>query len=299
MTDHIQRMSAFMTQQAGQQDDNAWRGRQQTADDNLDQALIQRLAALFGHAPPPPGAALPPLWHWAFFQTPSFESELGEDGHPEDDDFLPPRNGRQRMWAGGEFEFRRPLMLGLPARRVSTLENIEQKQGRSGALTFLTVRHDYYQEHHQGDTQRDDPAISERQDIVYRAPAPPKTSGGDSPPEAQWQRRVTPTPVLLFRYSAVTFNGHRIHYDQPYATGREGYSGLVVHGPMIATLMLDAFQTAHPEARLRRFTYRGQMPLTVPEPFTVAGRIEADGQASLWAANDRGVAHQATLEFEP
>lgn len=275
------------------QDDTAWLGRQQSAEDNLDQALTQRLAALFGHQPPTPGAALPPLWHWAFFQTPCVESELGEDGHPEDDGFLPPRNGRQRMWAGGELEFRGSLTAGLPATRVSTLENIEQKQGRSGALTFLTVRHDYYQDAHPHG-----PALCERQDIVYRAPAPPKTSGGDTPPEAQWRRRITPTPLLLFRYSAVTFNGHRIHYDQPYATGREGYPGLVVHGPMIATLMLDAFLAAHPGARPRRLAYRGQMPLIAPAPFEVAGRLEDEGRAALWAANEHGVAHRATLEFE-
>ncbi len=280
-----------------QTDDLQWLGRRQTVDDHLDPALVRRMAALFDRDMATTSECLPPLWHWAFFQAPNGQSELGLDGHPENDGFLPRRNGRQRMWAGGEVMFRRPLRPGRPARRISTLENVERKQGRTGALTFLLVRHEYFQDH-DGPTGATVPAIIERQDIVYRDPAPPKTGPGEPPPTAQWQREVTPTTTLLFRYSAATFNGHRIHYDHPYATEQEGYPGLVVHGPLITTLMVDAFVAAQPQARLRRLRYRGRMPLISPTPFQVAGCIEETGRAALWAANDNGIAHRATLEFD-
>ena len=280
-----------------QTDDLQWLGRRQTVDDDLDPALVRRMAALFDHDTATAPEWLPPLWHWAFFQTPNLQSELGLDGHPENDGFLPPRRGRQRMWAGGEMTFRRPLRPGRPARRVSTLENVERKQGGSGALTFLLVRHEYFQDG-DGATGATVPAIIERQDVVYRAPSPPKTGTGEPPPTAQWRREVTPTSTLLFRYSAATFNGHRIHYDHPYATEQEGYPGLVVHGPLITTLMVDAFVAAHPQARLRQLRYRGRRPLIAPTPFEVAGCIEGTGRAALWAANDHGIAHRATLEFD-
>lgn len=265
--------------------------RRQEVADNLDPALAQRIAALFGAGESLSDGLLPPLWHWAFFQAPCAESALGEDGHPDDDGFLPPRGGRQRMWAGGEVIFRRPLRLGQPARRVSVLDKIERKQGGSGELTFLHVRHDYYQD-------SSEPLVSERQDIVYRSPAPPKIRPGERPAKAEWARQVVPTSTLLFRYSAVTFNGHRIHYDLPYATEREGYPGLVVHGPMITTWMLGTFMEAHPNARPRELRYRGQMPLIAPDPFEVAGRLTEPGQAELWAANDLGIAHRASLTFD-
>ena len=266
-------------------------GRRQEVADNLDPGLAQRVAALFGDDESLSAGTLPPLWHWAFFQAPCGESELGEDGHPDDDGFLPPRRGRQRMWAGGEVIFHQPLRLGQPAKRVSVLDKIEQKRGGSGDLTFLLVRHDYYQ-------NGPEPLISERQDIVYRSPAPPKIRPGELPPEAGWQRQIVPTSTLLFRYSAVTFNGHRIHYDLPYATEREGYPGLVVHGPMITTWMLHAFIEAHPRARPRELRYRGQMPLIAPSPFDVGGRLKAPGHAELWAANDLGIAQRASLRFD-
>ena len=278
--------------------DQSWLGHQQLVDDNVDMSLVIRLAALFGKPAPTPHSALPPLWHWAFFQAPCSETKLGEDGHPDDDGFLPPRNGRQRMWASGDVAFHHPLQIGNPARRISTLEDIEKKNGSNGELTFLRVRHEYFQLGPDGRMSGKTPAISERQVLVYRSPAPAKTQGGSNPDNAQWQRRIEPTSVTLFRYSAATFNGHRIHYDTPYATEREGYPGLVVHGPLITTWMLDAFIDANPQAQLRRLRYRGNRPLFSPTPFEVAGRIDAAGQASLWAADDQGLAHQATLEFE-
>ncbi|VVP33477.1 Mesaconyl-C(4)-CoA hydratase [Pseudomonas fluorescens] len=194
------------------------------------------------------------------------------------------------MWAGGRVEFFKPLRVDAQASRVSTVLNVEEKAGRTGSLLFVTLGHDYLQD---GDL-----TIREEQDIVYREPTPPRLSSSQALPVADWEEGVEPTPTLLLRYSAVTFNGHRIHYDWPYATKTEGYPGLVVHGPLIATLNLRAFSRANPQSRLRRFAYRGIRPLIAPEPFSVGGRIVAPGQAELWAGNDAGMAQQAELTFD-
>jgi itaconyl-CoA hydratase/mesaconyl-C4 CoA hydratase len=192
-----------------------------------------------------------------------------------------------------------PLVVGEHAERRSTVAHVQEKTGRTGSLLFVTVHHEYWQ----GGTR----AITEEQEIVYRQPTPPKLSGTEPAPAAQWRETIEPTQVRLFRYSAVTFNGHRIHYDQPYVTGTEGYPGLVVHGPLIATRMVAAFERAHPGARLVRLSYRGLRPLIAPAPFQVAGRIIADAndgasdnvlfRAELWAEQDGTLAHQAQLEF--
>ncbi|QXI25933.1 FAS1-like dehydratase domain-containing protein [Pseudomonas vanderleydeniana] len=269
---------------------SAWLGRTEEAHDQLSRNLLKRIAATFGETAPAHGEALPALWQWCFFQDPLPESQLGGDGHPARGSFLPPADNRNRMWAGGRLEFFDSLKAGFDATRVSTITHIEEKQGRTGALLFVTVRHEYSQDGRL--------AIREEQDIVYREPTPPKQGSGEALAEGQWREAVEPTPTLLFRYSAVTFNGHRIHYDYPYVTGTEGYSGLVVHGPMIATLNLRAFCRAQPEARLRRFAYRGLRPLIAPQPFEVGGRIVEPGVAELWAGNADGIAQRAEVHFE-
>lgn len=268
----------------------AWIGRTEEAHDQLSRNLVKRIAATLGEDTPAHGETLPPLWHWAFFQEPIAESGLGGDGHPARGGFLPPADNRNRMWAGGRVEFIAPLRVGGEATRVSTIKHIEEKHGRTGALLFVTVQHDYLQ-----DGQL---AIREEQDIVYREPSPPKGGAGEALPAGDWREGVVPSPTLLFRYSAVTFNGHRIHYDWPYVTETEGYAGLVVHGPLIATLNLRAFCRANPQTHLRRFAYRGLRPLVAPEPFEVGGRIDEPGRAQLWAGNAAGMAQQAELEFE-
>ncbi|MGE8498644.1 MAG: FAS1-like dehydratase domain-containing protein [Pseudomonas sp.] len=269
---------------------SAWIGRTEEAHDQLSRNLVKRIAATLGEPTPAHGEALPPLWHWAFFQEPVAESGLGEDGHPARGGFLPPADNRNRMWAGGRVEFFQPLRVGGEASRLSTITHIEEKHGRTGALLFVTVRHDYLQD---GEL-----AIREEQDIVYREPSPPKTGSGEALVAGDWREAVTPSATLLFRYSAVTFNGHRIHYDWPYVTETEGYAGLVVHGPLIATLSLRAFCRANPNARLRRFAYRGLRPLVSPEPFEVGGRLAAAGQAELWAGNQAGLAQRADVQFD-
>ncbi|CAD5110559.1 FAS1-like dehydratase domain-containing protein [Zestomonas carbonaria] len=269
---------------------SAWIGRTEASHDQLSRNLVSRIAATLGEATPEPGTPLPPLWQWAFFQEPVAESGLGEDGHPARGGFLPPAHDRNRMWAGGRLEFFEPLRVGGEASRVSTIRHIEEKHGRTGSLLFVTVQHDYSQDGRL--------AIREEQDIVYREPSPPKTGSGEPLIAGDWREAVTPTPTLLFRYSAVTFNGHRIHYDWPYVTETEGYGGLVVHGPLIATLALRAFCRANPAARLRRFAYRGLRPLIAPQPFEVGGRIVAPGRAELWAGDHAGLAQRGEVEFD-
>jgi len=267
----------------------AWVGRGESVADNLDAGHAACIAATLGETAPAAGAPLPPLWHWAYFINPVGLDGVGADGHPARGGFLPPADDRNRMWAGGRVSFHAPLRVGVPAERRSTVADVREKTGRTGALLFVTVRHEYHQD---GAL-----AIQEEQDIVYRQPAPPKLVGTDAPPASQWREAIDPSPVLLFRYSAVTFNGHRIHYDHPYVTGTEGYPGLVVHGPMIATLMVAAFRHAHPSARLEHLSYRGLRPLLAPTPFDVAGRVAEPGLADLWAEQDGTLAHQAQLRF--
>jgi len=271
-------------------DFTAWIGRTEEAQDHLSVNLIKRIAATFGEPTPAIGDPLPPLWQWCFFQEPVFESQLGGDGHPARGGFLPPADNRNRMWAGGRVEFLRSLKVGADAHRLSTILHIEEKHGRTGSLLFVTVRHDY--------SQQGELCVREEQDIVYREPNPPKLSSGDAPELGDWNEVIEPTPTLLFRYSAVTFNGHRIHYDYPYVTDTEGYSGLVVHGPMIATFNLRAFIRANPDRHVRHFAYRGVRPLNVPAAFRVGGRVVEPGKAQLWAGNDAGVAQSAEVLFD-
>jgi itaconyl-CoA hydratase/mesaconyl-C4 CoA hydratase len=271
-------------------DFSVWIGRTEEAHDVLSRNLVKRIAATFGEATPADGEPLPPLWQWCFFQEPVFESQLGSDGHPARGGFLPPADNRNRMWAGGRLEFIAPLTVGAEALRLSTILNIEEKHGRTGSLLFVTVRHDY--------SQNGLLCVREEQDIVYREPNPPRLNSGEAPESGDWSETVSPTPTLLFRYSAVTFNGHRIHYDYPYVTDTEGYPGLVVHGPMIATFNLRAFIRANPDKPVRHFAYRGVRPLTLPTPFIVGGRVVEPGKAQLWAGNADGVAQSAEVQFD-
>jgi len=270
-------------------DFSAWIGRRQESQDRISFTLVKRIAATLGEPAPGSGESLPPLWHWAFFQEPVTADELGPDGHPALGGFLPPAHNRNRMWAGSRLEFYQPLTVEADVTCVSTILNVEEKHGRTGSLLFVTVRHEYFQ-----DGKR---ALQDEQDIVYREPTPPKLSGTEAIPQGQWRDLVVPSPTLLFRYSAVTFNGHRIHYDWPYVTQTEGYPGLVVHGPLIATLNLRAFTKAHPNARLKRFTFRGVRPLISPQPFEVGGRLIDSGKAQLWAGNQDGTAQIGEVEF--
>ncbi|WP_434645628.1 FAS1-like dehydratase domain-containing protein [Achromobacter piechaudii] len=270
-------------------DPAAWLGSGERKPDAMDPGHAARIAATLGGQAPGVGDALPPLWQWAFFISTVGMDGLGTDGHPARGGFLPPAQDRNRMWAGGRVQWRQPLKVGVPAERVSRVVKVEEKAGRTGALLFVTVNHQYH--------QAGEIVIEEEQDIVYRQPSPPKLVGSEPAPAGQWRDTVNPTSVLLFRYSAVTFNGHRIHYDHPYVTDVEGYPGLVVHGPLIATEMVAAFTRAHPKARPTHLSYRGLRPLISPTPFQAAGRLTEPGVAQLWAEQDGTLAHQAELRF--
>ena len=265
-------------------------GKTQTVTDRLDPSHAACIAVTLGEPVPAAGAVIPPLWHWAYFLETVPIAMTGADGHPARGSFLPPADNRNRMWAGGRVAFEGALQVGVEAHKTSTVIAIQEKAGRTGSLLFVTVRHDI--------VQNGVLVVSEEQDIVYREPSAPKLAGIEPAPASQWKQQIDPTAVLLFRYSAVTFNSHRIHYDYPYVTQTEGYPGLVVHGPMIATLMCQAFAHANPEATLRHLTYRGLRPLIAPTPFMVAGYIAEPGRAQLWAEQDDTLAHQAELRFE-
>jgi 3-methylfumaryl-CoA hydratase len=214
------------------------------------------------------------------------QSEVGPDGHAKRGGFLPPIALPRRMWAGSQFEFHRPLRIGDAITRRSTIADVTEKSGRTGRLVFVKVRHDV--------RRRDDAdnALTEFHDIVYReAPkpddvAPPPKS---APAAAAWRRHWVPDDVLLFRYSALTFNGHRIHYDRRYVTEVEGYPGLIVHGPLIATLLLDLLRYERPDATVTRYEFRAVRPLFDVHPFDVCGEPQPDGKTvRLWARDHEG-----------
>ena len=262
-----------------------WVGKTETVSARVNAVTANALAATLDRPDQfDAGAGLPPLWHWAYFWHAAPQSELGPDGHPQRGGFLPPAPLPRRMWAGGRLTFSRPLQVEGEATRSSQVKSVSSKQGATGPLVFVTVRHELAQE---GAV-----CVSEEHDIVYRempqpgaaAPAPKM-----APAEAAWERRIVPDPVLLFRYSALTFNGHRIHYDRSYVTEVEGYPGLIVHGPLIATLLVDLVQRNLPQARIASFSFRAVGPLFDIEPFTVCGSPDPDGRTvRLWAKNIRG-----------
>ena len=229
------------------------------------------------------GSPLPPGWHWIFFLEAKPVSELGPDGHPRRGGFMPPVPLPRRMWAGGRLEFMQPLKIGDAITRESEIVSVEPKTGKSGTLVFVVVRHTVQAA---GVT-----AIVEEQDIVYRAAAQkgdPLPAGKPAPAIAPWTRRVLPDNVMLFRYSALTFNGHRIHYDRDYALNEEHYPGLVVHGPLQATLLLDLCRQ-HAGRPVKKFEYRAQHPMFGGSAFTVNGNFDAaKSQADVWTANDAG-----------
>jgi 3-methylfumaryl-CoA hydratase len=266
----------------------AWIGRSETLHDIAQPVPAAALAATLDHPAGAPGAGsvLPPLWHWLYFLPLAPQSQIGPDGHPRRGGFLPPVPLPRRMWAGSQFEFRSPLRLGDALQRRSTVVDMSGKSGRSGELVFVRVRHEV---HCNGAAE---PALVEWHDIVYRdaqrpndVPPPPQSA----PAAAVWQRELRPDAVLLFRYSALTFNGHRIHYDRPYATQVEGYPGLVVHGPLIATLLMDLLRRQVPEAEVAAFRFKALRPTFDGRPMRVNGAPQADGKTvHLWAQDDEG-----------
>ncbi|MCC7051954.1 MAG: MaoC family dehydratase N-terminal domain-containing protein [Gemmatimonadaceae bacterium] len=250
-----------------------WIGRTETVLDGLSPEHARRAAATFDDEVTGVGAddPLPPLWQWFYFLPFAAQSALDVDGHPQRGGFLPPIPYPRRMFAGSRMVFHRPLRLGQPAAREGEIRNVVMKSGRSGSLAFVTVQYRF--------TQGGVLCVEEEQDIVYRepgaavsapvaAPLAPATAG-------EWRRTITPDARLLFRFSALTFNAHRIHYDRPYAEREEGYPGLIVHGPLTAMLLADLVRrnTGRPIAS---FSFRGLAPLFDLAPFHLSGTPSGD-----------------------
>ena len=266
----------------------SWIGKTESMHDLIAAAPVAGLSATLDRDDPAPqaGDALPPLWHWMNFVPMVRQSLLGPDGHPARGGFLPPVPLPRRMWAGGRLQWQadNPLRIGESVERVSRIASVDHKVGRSGELLFVLVQHSY--------SNARGLALTEEHDIVYRAAAQPsdpvpKPTAADT--QAAWKREITADPVMLFRYSALTFNGHRIHYDRSYATQEEGYPGLIVHGPLIATLLVDLLRRKAPDAVLTDFSFKAIRPTFDLHPFTVLGEPQDDGKTiKLWAHDHEG-----------
>lgn len=229
------------------------------------------------------GDCLPLGWHWLYFLEARPISELGRDGHPAVGGFLPPVALPRRMWAGSRLEFHHPIKIGDTLEKTSTITDLKIKSGKTGKLCFVTVSHSFYRGQHK--------LITEEHDIVYREdpapdalPPPPQIA----PTDAQIKKPVNPSSVLLYRYSALTFNGHRIHYDIDYCREVEGYPGLVFHGPLSATLLLDLASEATDAEQISSFEFRAISPLFADRPFTLNLKTN-DKKLTLWAANPDGL----------
>jgi len=245
---------------------------------------------------PPAGTPLPPLWHWLYFLPIHPRSDLGPDGHPKRGGFLPPVALPRRMWGGRQFQFISPIRIGDRITRTSTIADVRQKEGRTGPLVLVKVRHEVRR------ATEAAPVMVELQDIIYRDAAKPGDTS--SPPNAptlaaDWRRRCIADDVLLFRFSALTFNAHRIHYDRRYATEVEGYPGLVVQGPLTAILLLDMLREMLPDTTVRGCEFRARRPLYDNKAFDLCGARAADGErVELWAVDHEGfVTMEAVVEL--
>jgi 3-methylfumaryl-CoA hydratase len=266
----------------------AWIGRSETVVDTIGPTPVAALGATLDHPPAAvsAGTPLPPLWHWLYFLPLHRQSALGPDGHARRGDFLPPVSLPRRMWAASEFAFRAPIRVGDTVARTSTIDDVTAKHGRSGELVFVRVRHELRC------NGAAEPALVEFHDIVYRAArqaGEPEPVPLPAPAEAAWRRTIAVDDVLLFRYSALTFNGHRIHYDRRYVTEVEGYPGLVVHGPLIATLLMDLLRQHAPAADVAGFRFKAVRPTFDLQPFRIHGQPGPDGRSiRLWAEDHEG-----------
>ncbi len=279
---------------------NQWLGKEQVVEAMISVETANLMNATLNREPTfKAGDELPPAWHWLYFHEAVEGNRLGVEGHAKLGYFMPPVSfggdaPPRRMWAGGSFHyFERPLRLGDHATKRSRIKSITPKEGRSGRLCFVIVEHEI--------TVNNERCLLEEQTIVYREPAqagsqPVKAK--PAPTDASLSARYIPDPILLFRYSALTFNGHRIHYDVDFCRQHEGYPNLVVHGPLIATLLLDLFYHQSTNQALASFAYRARSPLFNPHPFIINGKINGKS-AEAWASNhEGGLAMTAKVVFK-
>jgi 3-methylfumaryl-CoA hydratase len=267
-----------------------WLGKTETLQDTVTSAPVKALAATLDRPDPAPskGTFLPELWHWLYFLPCALQSEIGVDGHPKRGGFLPPVPLPRRMWAGSRIQWLAPLSVGDEIERISKIQSVTHKAGRTGDLIFVLVQHQISNQHGL--------ALIEEHDIVYRdAPGPndQPVTPTPAPTNAKWTKTITPDDVFLFRYSALTFNGHRIHYDRKYVTEVEGYPGLIVHGPLIATLLVDLVRQSIPACTLKNFEFRAIRPTFDIHSFKVSAKpdLEKDPSSktiSIWAEDHEG-----------
>ncbi|AUW58175.1 acyl-CoA dehydrogenase [Sphingobium sp. SCG-1] len=267
-----------------------WKPELAEVTDFLTAAPLRRLAAVLDadHLPSP-SDELPPLAHWLFFLPEDKQSTLSRDGHPERGGFLPPVPALRRMWAGGSLEFLRPVPLEVRAVKRSVVEAVETKQGTAGPLTFVTLLHSLLVDGEE--------YVRERQNLVYLNDAPARREAKASMRVSERTRPVSLDITALFRFSALTFNAHRIHYDESYARQIEGYTGLLVHGPFQAMLLMDHLLRSFPGARVQSFSFRAVRPLVVSGPFELR-LSQGNGQVEIWTVDDQGaecMAAKATL----
>lgn len=254
-----------------------WQGNQAIKLDTITLHPAQALAAALGREQLPQiGDPLPALWHWLYFLDTPSPDNTDSDGHIKKGGFLPPVPLPRRMWASGHLDFKAPLIIGDTYKKVSTVESIEVKEGRSGTLIFVKLQHSLYQEERL--------CICEEQNLVYRdIPSgplvlPPPTLPSETP---QWNQTLAPDPILLFRYSALTYNSHRIHYDRNYAVEQEGYPALVVQGPLLATLLMELLYTKLPHQAVSHFSFSAKRPSFDIHPMQLQGKIAGD-KILLW-----------------
>ena len=264
----------------------SWIGRSETMTDVAGAVPPQALSATLDRddAPWQPGDALPPCWHWLYFLTLAPHSQIGADGYPKRGRFLPPVPLPRRMWAGSRIHFHAPLHIGQRLQRTSCIEDVRLRQGRSGPLVFVDMRHEI--------SADGTLAVVEHHDIVYRElplPGEPAAPEVHAPEDAHWTRRVEPDEVLLFRYSALMFNAHRTHFDRRYATAVEGYPGLVVHGSLLAMLLLDLLRRELPAARVAHFAARALRPVFDTAAFSVCGQRLDAHCLRLWVRSGEGL----------
>jgi 3-methylfumaryl-CoA hydratase len=252
------------------------------AEDIVAPTSVAALAATLDYeAAPAEREALPPLWHWIFFRPTVRQSLIAEDGHPRKGAFLPDLGLPRRMWAGGRLRFPAPVIVGERITRESRVLDVREKTGRTGKLGFVTVEHRI--------ESNGTLAIEEEHDIVYREAGTAASAPTAAPDGETWHRTLIPDETLLFRYSALTFNAHRIHYDTPYVTQTEGYPGLVVHGPLIATLLMDLLRRELPHATVREFSFKALRPCFAGRALHLCGHASGDGKSiELWSKDHEG-----------
>ncbi len=261
----------------------SWTGKQEVLEDPIAPFSARAFAAALDHEVlPAAGDCLPLFWQWIHFLPTPRASGTGADGHPLKGGFLPPVPLPRRMWASSDMSLHAPLVIGTPATRTSTIESVDLKAGKSGSLIFVNVGHEF--------SQNGALCISDRQTIVYRdmpegpAPLPP---GGAPERAAEFSRTVVPDPVLLFRFSALMYNGHRIHYDRDYAVNEEFYPALVVQGPLLASMLLDLLSSEVPDFTVARFRFRATRPTFDDQPFQLQGCRDGD-TVHLWTLDHEG-----------